>query len=512
MNIKTTTRIQIGIVITLLPAMLLGNYAADQFVEIEGGLRVFVGALIAILVAWLLGVFVSKKIIEPYNKLNQDLAFLAHSNASFDRQINVQGDATAKAIATNYNHIIKNIRKVIQTFTQLTNELAFASAQLSDTTERTEVNTQRQLGETDLVATAMTEMSATVEEVARNTSTASVAAQEAKNAAARGHSIAQETKQGIDVLVSNIDNASKVVNNLEKDSENIGVVLDVIKNIAEQTNLLALNAAIEAARAGEQGRGFAVVADEVRTLASRTQQSTHEIEEMIERLRSGVRESVSVMQLALDKGQGGSAQVDNTLGALTEISNAVNNINDMNIQIATAAEQQSTVANEINQNVLNISKVSEQTTKDARESHKNCEQLANISGQLKLLVDNIGLDGRGSALDLSSAKAAHLNWKTRLRSFLDGKEGLTHDQAVSHQHCDFGKWYYSEGLKNFGHIQAMKDVDAPHEMLHELIKVIIDLKNNNQVSEAEMAYQKIAEISSQVVNLLSAAEEQVRSA
>ena len=155
--------------------------------------------------------------------------------------------------------------------------------------------------------------------------------------------MAGQTQRGIEELVGNIENAAAVVNRLEKESEGVGVVLDVIKGIAEQTNLLALNAAIEAARAGEQGRGFAVVADEVRTLASRTQESTHEIEEMIERLRAGARESVAVMGAALDQGQSGAEQVANTLAALTEISGAVNKINDMNTQIATAAEEQSHV-------------------------------------------------------------------------------------------------------------------------------------------------------------------------
>jgi methyl-accepting chemotaxis protein len=345
-----------------------------------------------------------------------------------------------------------------------------------------------------------------VEEVARNTSEASAATEAAKESSSKGFAIAEDTQQGINALVGNIKNAAEVINKLEEESEGVGVVLDVIKGIAEQTNLLALNAAIEAARAGEQGRGFAVVADEVRTLASRTQESTHEIEEIIARLRGGAQESVSVMQDALEKAQGGSEQVSNTLGALREITDAVNLINEMNLQIAAATEQQRQVANEINVNIVNISDASALTTQDARESRTTSEQLADLSHQLQQHISK--LDTHGSALDLSAAKAAHLNWKTRLRSFLDGQSTLSREQAVSHHHCDFGKWYYSDGLENFGHLQAIKDVEDPHEQLHELIRMIIDMKNNGQVTEAEEAYQNVSVISEKIVSLLSDAEQQ----
>ncbi len=387
---------------------------------------------------------------------------------------------------------------------RLSNDLSFTASDIFASMEKAENSIARQQQETDQVATAMNEMTATVEEVARNAAEASGAAQAALDASNEGLGIARTAREDIQVLVDKVDNASQVISRLEEESGNIGVVLDVIKNIAEQTNLLALNAAIEAARAGEQGRGFAVVADEVRTLASRTQESTQEIEEMISRLQAGVRDSVAVMQVAVEKGQEGSEQVGRTLTALDTILQAVNTMSDMNSQIATAAEEQTAVANEINQNILNINEQGVTTAADAEAARKACETLADFSNRLQDLLQR--LDIKPAGLDLSAAKAAHLNWKTRLRAFLDGKEALSRDEAVSHRHCKFGKWYYSEGLEKFGAIPAMREVEKPHEELHEMIRLIIEYKERGQMDQAEQAYHEVARISERIVSLMDEAE------
>lgn len=485
---------------------VVSNVLSDPGSFVSLSISLGITIVVAAIIAWLTGNWVFR----GPQKLHDELEKVLDGRNPSDQPIYITGDALSVAIGEQHNAIVGRLVDAIHDFSRTTHELAGTAARMSTITESTQRNTQQQQVETELVATAMNEMSATVEEVSRNAQEASSAANSTNDEANRGMSIAQEAKSEIDILVSDVEKAADVIGRLESESENIGVILDVIKNIAEQTNLLALNAAIEAARAGEQGRGFAVVADEVRTLASRTQQSTEEIETLIGRLQNGARESVGVMEVALKKGRDGSEHVDKTVVALNSILASIRTINDMNAQIATAAEEQTQVANDINEKVVAISGFSNQTTQDAGEAHQASIAVADCSVKLQDRIGALRLDSSGK-LDLSAAKAAHLNWKTRLRKFLDGKEALSEAEAVSHRHCKFGKWYYSDGLEKFGHLDAIRRVEDPHEQLHELIRIIIDFKNANRHEEAESAYARVDEISNEIVSLMDQAEAEARS-
>ena len=285
-----------------------------------------------------------------------------------------------------FNQMAANLRNMIGQISGATTQLAAAAEETSTITDETSRGVRAQQAEIDSIASAMNEMTSTVQEVARNAADASGAAQTADSEAKSGALVATEAIGGIESLVAEVDSAAKVIRNLEKESENIGSVLDVIRGIAEQTNLLALNAAIEAARAGEQGRGFAVVADEVRTLASRTQQSTQEIQDMILRLQSGAGNAVKVMEGAQNKAQQSSDLVEKAAESLAMIAGSVSAINDMNTMIASAAEEQSAVAAEMQSNMNNIREVADRSAEGAQQTAQASEELARLAAEQQALM------------------------------------------------------------------------------------------------------------------------------
>ncbi len=294
-------------------------------------------------------------------------------------------------IATAFNQMGEQFHTMMQQLNTATQQLTATANQSATITQKTNAGILQQQSETDQVATAMNEMSATVQEVANSAAHAAESARRANQESNNGKKVINQTIQAIEHLAKEVERAAGVIHTLEQNSESIGSVLDVIRSIAEQTNLLALNAAIEAARAGEQGRGFAVVADEVRTLASRTQQSTAEIQKMIEQLQSGASKAVEVMELSRREATAGVQQVMQAGQSLDTIAQAVSTINDMNTQIASAAEEQSAVAEEINRNIYNISQVADQTTQGAQQSAAASEQLAGLAKQLKGLIEQFRL-------------------------------------------------------------------------------------------------------------------------
>jgi methyl-accepting chemotaxis protein len=339
------------------------------------GVVLFAGMCIAALTLYI-------KVLPPLKALHESLIDINSGNGDLTKRIPNRATDEVGDIINEFNSFIGKLQVIIGQVIGSTTNLATAAEEMSAITDQTSRGVRQQQNETDQVAVAMNEMSATAQEIARNATEAAKAAHQADGESVSGKKVVTETIESIDVLAMAVEKAAEVVHKLEAESKNIGIVLDVIKGIAEQTNLLALNAAIEAARAGEQGRGFAVVADEVRTLASRTQKSTEEIHGIIAKLQAGARDATHAMEDGRSHARTSVEQVAQAGASLESITSAVSRINDMNNQIASAAEEQSAVVEEINRNITTISQVSSQAADGAAQTSSASDELARLSAQL----------------------------------------------------------------------------------------------------------------------------------
>ncbi len=343
-------------------------------------------SLVAILIGLGIAYLIAKTITLPLKNAVHAMHDIADGEGDLTRRLPQDGTNEITELAAAFNQFAAKVQVMVQQVMSSVEQISSASEEMSLITEETSREVVRQQSETAQVATAMNQMTATVQEVANHAALAASSAQQADKESVDGKAVMKKTLVTIQALADEMELGTEVIAALAQQSTQIGSVLDVIRGIAEQTNLLALNAAIEAARAGEQGRGFAVVADEVRTLASRTQSSTLEIQAMIERLQTGAGNAVKTMEKGRLQAQEGLAQATHAESSLEMISQSVSSINDMNLQIATAAEQQSCVAEEINRNVVNISQSADATAQGAKQTATAGDELAKLAAKLHSLV------------------------------------------------------------------------------------------------------------------------------
>ncbi|MCP5169421.1 MAG: methyl-accepting chemotaxis protein [Hahellaceae bacterium] len=346
----------------------------------ESLVRLFIQTLSMVVILVATNAFLLNKVVtSPIKAAIRALQDIAEGEGDLTRRLRVKSKDEIAELATVFNRFVGKIQDLVRQIMQSADMLSTSTEEMNVISVKTSEGVSNQRSETDQVAAAMNEMSATAHDVARNAVEAAAAAQKADQDGQLAREILSGAINSIRNLAGDIDSSAQVINELEQDVVNITSVLDVIRGIAEQTNLLALNAAIEAARAGEQGRGFAVVADEVRTLASKTQASTQEIQEMISRLQTGTGRAVSVMKSSKNSGEQTVGQANKAEVALNEISSAISTINDMNTQIASAAEQQTAVTEDINRSLTRIVEIAEDTARGTDETREASARLAGLS-------------------------------------------------------------------------------------------------------------------------------------
>ncbi len=353
-------------------------------------ISMIIGTFAALILGIGIAIFISRIIVVRLDTVVKRTQEIAAGNLT-GKELEIKGSDEIADLTVAINDMSNGLKSIIEQISGSAKNLNHLSDQLTLVTEQTNESIYDQQSQTEQVAAAINEMRATVQEVGKNISGTAQAANEAHVETASGTKVVASAVNAIQQLASQLEGASDVIQQLERDSEDINTVLDVIKGIAEQTNLLALNAAIEAARAGEQGRGFAVVADEVRTLAGRTQESTEEINQVIEKLQLGSRKAVEVMSKSREDARLVVGQADQAGESLAAISKAVGLINDMSIQIASAAEQQSSTTEEINRNITVISAMANKTVGGAKETVNSVENVAELGNELQSLVSRFSI-------------------------------------------------------------------------------------------------------------------------
>jgi methyl-accepting chemotaxis protein len=342
--------------------------------------------LVVLLIIAVVGVLLTGSLLRPLRLMKANLDDIAAGDGDLTRRLTITSNDELGDLAGSFNRFVDKIHTLVRQITEMTSQLTGLVAEVSSQAQRSEQAMDRQRHETDQVATAINEMSAAAQEVAKSAQGASVAAQQTDEQGRAAKRVVDGSIRQIHSLVDDIRKSGTSLDSLQQDVSSIVSVLGVIRSIADQTNLLALNAAIEAARAGEAGRGFAVVADEVRALASRTQQSTQEIQGMIDRLQQGTRQAVDAMQRSSEAGDGTSAQANDAGMSLVTIGELIATINSMNAQIASAAEEQTAVAEEINRSVHQIAVAVESVADETRQGAQTSRSLAELGSRLGGLV------------------------------------------------------------------------------------------------------------------------------
>lgn len=351
-----------------------------------------VGTVVVIsILAMAISFFIQAGIVTPINAAVNALRDIAEGEGDLTQRLPVTSEDEVGELARWFNTFIERVHTIISDFSATATDLNSNATRLSDTAKETERGVVSQQVEIQQVVTAVREMATVVEDVAHNVTQTADNAEQADTEAVEGNRVVTATMAQIESLSTDINAASEVIDKLQQETDNIGSVLDVIRGIAEQTNLLALNAAIEAARAGEQGRGFAVVADEVRTLASRTQSSTQEIQEMIERLQAGAREAVQMMEKGTSQAGESVNQAEAASRSLDAITDGVSSIKDKTNQMASASEEQSAATREMERNMNNIADAARQTSEGSVEIASSTAALAQMAAKMEGIVKQFRL-------------------------------------------------------------------------------------------------------------------------
>ena len=395
---KTDTKESLAHVQSLLESLKERRYASSKqsllTAENQASSSItmnLVITIVSIILGLILAVFITRSITHPTNNVVEMLKDIAQGEGDLTKRLNIKSKDEIGDLAGWFNTFMDKLHDIIYRVTQNTEQLASAATEVSSAAEQLSAGSKEQTGQTAQVSAAIEQMTATIMESSKNTQDASDRAREAAESSKAGSRLAEDTSQGMEEIVQSASVTAGNIQGLAEKATAIGEIIKVIDDIADQTNLLALNAAIEAARAGEQGRGFAVVADEVRKLAERTTKATKEVAETIKGIQTDVTKANSQMEESSGIVNKGKDLVVQTNSSLNEIFNAIEGVQEMMRQIAAAAEEQSAAAEEISKSVENVDRISREAANGAEQAATAAEQLSRQSEDLRGLVSGFKL-------------------------------------------------------------------------------------------------------------------------
>ncbi len=414
---------------------------------------------------------------------------------------NIDGKDEMAQIARGFDAVANAFSNVISNLTGTVADVTAAAAHTHGTADEMSTGAERVAAQASTVATAGEEMAATSTDIARNCQMAAEGARQATDEVHQGAAIIQRSIEVMGRISDRVSATARTIGALGERSDQIGEIIGTIEDIADQTNLLALNAAIEAARAGEQGRGFAVVADEVRALAERTTRATREIGEMIKAIQSETKGAVGSMEEGVSEVERGTEEAGRSGEAMERILDQINNLSLQISQIATAAEEQTATTSEISGSMLSITDIATTVSRNAHESSLDASKLNGLAESVLSTLVGFKIE-ENVELCLKKAKSAHMIFTGKIKAHLSGGATLDPNALPTHQTCVFGRWYQSKGKDACGHVSAFREIDAPHARVHELGKQAVQAYNAGDRAKANQFCAEMMEQSRTLIGIL----------
>ncbi|GFE62800.1 methyl-accepting chemotaxis protein [Geobacter sp. AOG2] len=484
-------------------ALTMSKEDAVRATRIEGAM-VAVG-LACIALATLFGAMIFRSITRPLARVMEVLATVASGDLKARSGFDSRDEMGV--LAREVDGMAEKLAETIGRVSTNSIQVSVAANRVHKLADGLAKNSEILASQSTTIATASEEMAATSSDIARNCNDAAHEGRDAGEVAASGAEVVDRTVTGMARIAEQVKGSAKIVEELGRRSNQIGEIVGTIEDIADQTNLLALNAAIEAARAGEQGRGFAVVADEVRALAERTTRATREIGDMIKSIQGETRSAVAAMEEGVAEVERGSEGAAQSGEALQHILQRIDVVTSQVNQIATAAEEQTATTTEVSRNIMNVTEIAHATSNESRDITAEANKLNGLSAALMEAVESFRIE-ESNSLIINKAKSAHMIFVGKIQAHLDGASKTDPSTLPDHHGCNFGKWYDTMGTDHCGHLQVFKDIVQPHAKVHELGKAAIVAYNGGDRQKAAVLCREMVDNSVALLGNLEALEKQ----